>query len=161
MKLKILLTATILALLFQSLASAAIYRWVDKNGVVTFRDTPPAEHPEQAQIVSSAQSPAITSSPANPAPAGTKEAAVLKEEVAAPQVELYVTSWCGYCKQAEAFFRSQGIPFTAYDIEQDRSAAERKNQLDSRGGVPFAIINGRKVHGFSVEAYREALGQKP
>jgi glutaredoxin len=78
-----------------------------------------------------------------------------------PQVELYVTSWCPYCKQAENFFRSRGIPFTAYDIEKDSSAALRKEQLDSSRGVPLAIINGQKIRGYSEEAYMEALKKKP
>jgi hypothetical protein len=52
---------------------------------------------------------------------------------------------------------SRGIPFTAYDIEKDAWAARRKGELDTRGGVPFAVINGQKIHGFSPEAYERAL----
>jgi len=78
----------------------------------------------------------------------------------AHQVELYVTSWCPYCKQAIQFFRSRGIPFTVYDIEKDKGAAQRKNRLDSRGGVPFAVINGQAIHGFSAEAYERALERR-
>jgi len=78
----------------------------------------------------------------------------------AHQVELYVTSWCSYCKHATQFFRSRGIPFTVYDIEKDKGAAQRKNRLDSRGGVPFAVINGQAIHGFSAEAYERALERR-
>lgn len=155
MKLQILLAVAIVALLFQGSAGAAIYRWVDQNGVVTFRDTPPAENPQIAQIVSAATSPAITSAPAS------GEGAASKPDPAVPKVELYVTSWCTYCKKAENFFRAQGIPFTVYDIEKDSSAARRKEQLDSSKGVPLAIINGQLIHGFSEAAYREALKKKP
>lgn len=76
------------------------------------------------------------------------------------QVELYVVSWCPYCKQAVNFFQSRGIPFTAYDIEKDQDAAGRKNQLDSGRGVPFAVIHGQKLHGYSEESYRRALDHK-
>lgn len=72
-------------------------------------------------------------------------------------VELYVTSWCPYCKKAIEYFRSRGIPYTAYDVEKDPGAAERKNSLDRRDGVPFAIVNGKKIHGFAPEAYARAL----
>lgn len=156
MKLKILLAVAIVALLFQGSAGAAIYRWVDQNGVVTFRDTPPAENPQIAQIVSAATSPAITS-----APASGEGVAASKSDPVVPKVELYVTSWCSYCKKAENFFRTQGIPFTTYDIEKDSSAARRKEQLDSSGGVPLVIINGQKIHGFSPAAFQEALKKKP
>jgi glutaredoxin len=72
-------------------------------------------------------------------------------------VELYVTSWCPYCRQAIDFFRSRGINYVVYDIEQDDNAARRKKELDPRKGVPFAVINGVKIHGFSEEAYLKAL----
>ncbi len=73
------------------------------------------------------------------------------------QVELYVTSWCPYCRQAIDFFRSRGINYVVYDIERDDNAARRKKELDPRKGVPFAIINGVKIHGFSEKAYLKAL----
>lgn len=151
MKSQIFLVVVILALVLQGIAGAAIYRWVDQNGVVTFRDSPPAENPHGAQLVSSAGHPPITSSPAS------------EESAAAvgPQVELYVTSWCPYCKQAEEFFRSQGIPFIAYDIEKDSAAARRKEEFAKGKGVPLALINGQKIYGYSAEAYREALKKKP
>lgn len=76
------------------------------------------------------------------------------------QVELFVTSWCPYCRQAIDFFRSREIYYVLYDIEQDNNAARRKNELDPRKGVPFAVINGIKIHGFSEEAYLKALNHK-
>lgn len=75
------------------------------------------------------------------------------------QVELYVTSWCPYCRQAMDFFKSRGIYFALYDIERDENAASRKKELDPRKGVPFAVINGVKIHGFSQDAYLKALNQ--
>ena len=111
---------------------------------------------ESSPLVSAAAPPPVKTPPARKesAPASNPGAAV-------PQVELYVTSWCPYCKQAENFFRSQGIPYTAYDIEKDSSAARRKEQLDSSRGVPLTIINGQIIRGYSVDAYREALKKKP
>jgi len=76
------------------------------------------------------------------------------------QVELYVTSWCPYCRKAIDFFRAKGIYYVVYDIERDENAARLKNELDPRKGVPFAVINGVKIHGFSPEAYQKALEQK-
>jgi len=107
-------------------------------------------------IAGAAVSPAITSSSAS-----KEDAAGSKSDPVVHQVELYVTSWCPYCHQAENFFRSQGIPFIAYDIEKDSAAARRKEELDSSKGVPLAIINGQKIHGYSESAYREALKKKP
>jgi len=83
------------------------------------------------------------------------------EETSAPSVELYATSWCGYCKKARLFFRNQGIKFVEYDIEKDLNAAYRKQQLDSGRGVPFAVINGQKIRGYSEARYTEALELTP
>lgn len=75
-----------------------------------------------------------------------------------PNVELYSTSWCTYCQKARQFFRERGISFTEYDIEKDPDAAYRKQQLDSAGrGVPFAVINGHRIHGYSEPLYLQAL----
>ena len=75
-------------------------------------------------------------------------------------VEIYVTSWCPYCTQAIKFLRENRIPYIAYDIEKDSEAAKRKERLSPRKGVPFAVINGKKIYGFSAEVYSQALGLK-
>jgi glutaredoxin len=81
----------------------------------------------------------------------------LSENRTSPKVELYTTSWCPYCEKARDFFRSRGISFTEYDIEKDQNAAARKDKLDKKKGVPFVIINGRGMHGWSEAGYEQAL----
>ena len=134
-KLNVLLTVLFLILIITGLARAEIYKWVDGNGVVHISDVPP----ENRGSIAKAES--ITPS----------------ENRTGPKVELYTTSWCPYCQKARDFFRSRGIPFTEYDIEKDKSAAARKNRLDKKKGVPFVVINGRGIHGWSAAAYEKAL----
>ena len=74
------------------------------------------------------------------------------------EVEIYITDWCPYCVKAIRFLKAHGIDYVVYDIEKDREAAQRKKELSGRKGVPFAIINGKKIHGFSEETYSKALG---
>jgi glutaredoxin len=52
---------------------------------------------------------------------------------------------------------SRGVEVTVYDIEEDAAAAKRKQQLDSGRGVPFAVINGEKISGWSQKLYEMAL----
>jgi len=75
-------------------------------------------------------------------------------------VILYTTSWCGYCREARAFLLARNIPFREYDIEQDAKAMVAMQVAGGRRGVPFAIINGSKLHGFSQDAYMQALGRR-
>jgi len=51
----------------------------------------------------------------------------------------------------------KGVSFKVYDIEVDPAAAKRKEELDSGRGVPFAIINGIKISGWSKHLYESAL----
>jgi glutaredoxin len=78
----------------------------------------------------------------------------------AAKVEIYVTDWCPYCTKAVKFLKANNVPFVAYDIEKDKEAAARKKELSGRSGVPFAVINGKKIYGYSEEAYARALGIK-
>jgi len=54
---------------------------------------------------------------------------------------------------------SQDVEVIVYDIEKDAAAAKRKNELDLGGGVPFAVINGVKISGWSKRAYERALAK--
>ncbi len=76
------------------------------------------------------------------------------------KVELYVTSWCPYCNKAKAYLDQQGVEYRLYDIEKDAKAAKRKKRLDTRKGVPFAMINGVAIHGWSEAAYAKALRKR-
>jgi glutaredoxin len=131
--------ALIVQIALPSVSSAKLYTWTDRNGIVRRTYYPPPADQVQ-QRAAPAQTPAVR-----------------QQEVRSNQVELYVTSWCPYCKKAINYFQSRGIAFTAYDIEKDRDAAKRKQNLDGQGGVPFAVINGIAVHGYAPEQYGQAL----
>lgn len=139
-------------------STAEMYRWVDENGDTQITNTPPPQNLKSSEEVKIyRERPEETQSP-DPTPV------VKKNESKPPMVTkknheviLYGTSWCPYCRKARDFFTSRGIDFTDYDIEKDKEAAIRKKELDPRGGVPFAIINGRSVRGFSESAYERAL----
>lgn len=132
--------ALFLSLVFLAPGAAQMYKWVDESGVVHFSDQPPRGD-------------------ASPGAVETRPTSRSRPE--SPAVELYSTSWCPYCKRAREFLQSRGIPFVEYDVEKDRDAARRKGELDTRRGVPFAMINGKPVHGFSEALYRQALGERP
>jgi mycoredoxin len=41
-----------------------------------------------------------------------------------PQLTMYSTVWCGYCRRLKTALKSAGIAFTEVDIEHDPAAAE-------------------------------------
>jgi glutaredoxin len=155
------------------ISSAEIYKWVDKNGVTHYSDSPTENIPGTAETEDDEIQPADPA-PANtpPLPDKTRKSTldtdffdILDEDrdqteeaaVDTPTVEIYETRWCGYCKKAKEFFRSRGIDFVTYDIEKDEQAARRMRSLTSRRAVPFVVINGQGIQGYSVAAYERAL----
>lgn len=148
---------------------ADMYKWVDKNGIIHFSDTPPdVDDNSDIETLPTYTTPENYGNPQdnnstenksrdnslNPRDTVEKTSWGIK-----PKVELYTTSWCPWCKKAKAFFRTRGIAFTEYDIEKDKEAARRKTQIDRQQGVPFAVINGKGIHGYNIKAYKDALTQ--
>lgn len=161
--------ALLLILIFCTFSGADIYKWVDDKGVVHFSDRPPAQRDEKLEVEISPSAPPSTYQPppeeekipAIMTPEEKKAAPTPPPPVAQPKVELYVTSWCKYCKLAKSYLIAHNIPFNEYDIEKDSQAAQRRKALDSRPGVPLAVINGRTIIGFSEKSYAWALKQSP
>ncbi len=135
--------------LFTMLADAQLYKWKDENGATYFSDNPPVEDEVRVSTI-------------NPENIGGSVSAVKNDGVGLVKnrVELYSTSWCIYCKKARAFFHKNKVRFTDYDIEKNAAAALKKKRLDSQRGVPFALINGVKIHGYIESEYVKALNIK-
>jgi glutaredoxin-like YruB-family protein len=143
-----------------SLAGAEMYQWVDENGVVTFKDTPPPASKKRSKVKVYYDSDFAPAPPNQPVPAthSDKRAALLPSQPTTPKkgrftgtVEIYVTDWCGYCKKALNYMKSKAIPYVAYDIEKDSAAKQRHKELGGRG-VPLIIIGSNKMNGFSQES---------
>lgn len=136
----ILLPGLLLAL--QS-ATAEIYRWVDENGKVHFGDAPPRN--SEAKRVQ----PRVNSyRPVTPSPASSARATPVR----APRVVMYSTRWCGYCKQARAYFKDKGIRFSELDIEQSPDARRAYDRLGG-SGVPLILVGEQRMSGFSVKRF--------
>ena len=75
-----------------------------------------------------------------------------------PEVLLYVTSWCPYCRRAKALLTKKGVAFTEVDIEA--SAENRKAMIDvsGRSTVPQIFINETHVGGSDDLAALDADG---
>ena len=82
----------------------------------------------------------------------------LNKELTKPSVDIYITSWCPYCKKAMAYLRSNNIPFNSYNIENDADAKSRKQKIaPGYAGVPLTVINGQILKGFSSSRFDKAL----
>jgi glutaredoxin 3 len=67
--------------------------------------------------------------------------------MSAPQVEMYASDWCGYCRRARALLEKKGVAFTEIDVDMVPGA---RAEMVARGGgdtVPQIFIGGRAVGG--------------
>ena len=66
-----------------------------------------------------------------------------------PRIEMYTTTWCGYCVRAKALLDSKGIPYE--EIRLDNDPAFRQKLFDLTGGwtVPQILIDGRPIGGYT------------
>lgn len=71
-------------------------------------------------------------------------------------IHLYATSWCGYCAKTRNLFQQQGVRYIEYDIEKDRAARARYNELKGRG-VPLVEADGRIIRGYNESLLRQLV----
>ena len=180
-----ILLAALFAMFCLSHASAEIYKWTDKHGVVHYGD----KRPEQSDNIPAAKVETVELSPiqilddGSVRNTGKEDDSMLGQVLArvdefrtialekiatwrgtAPvvankpdSVEIYTTAWCGACKKAKHWLRERGVAFKEYDVQKDANAALRMRKLGGGGGVPFAVINGETIQGFNPAEYHAAL----
>jgi glutaredoxin len=140
-------------------ALSEIYKWVDENGRINFSDTPPAGVNDVVEFepTPSYSSTDLPNTKTDYSHTTSQKQPPIKIPTKRHEVDLYVTDWCPYCKKAEKFFESRNIQVSIYDIEKDKKAKKRKEKMDGRNGVPFAVINGKKIRGYNESLYIKAL----
>ncbi len=79
-------------------------------------------------------------------------------------VVIYGASWCGACRQAEAFFRERHIEYVERDIERDLGAREAmlraaRSAGVSANGIPVIDFRGRVIAGFDRAALERAIAE--
>ena len=162
----LMMISLLFTLCLSDTATAKIYKWIDEKGQTHYSDNPPpniksAENMKEIPTYNIRPQSSINYDDETRDSGGRSSGEAINQEESQQrrmhEVELFVTSWCKYCKKARRFFKSRGIPVTEYDIEKDSEAALRKKKLDSRRGVPFAVINGHRIHGYLPSAYEKAL----
>jgi glutaredoxin len=82
------------------------------------------------------------------------EAAVAASQ---PEVILYATDWCGYCKMSREFFAANGIRYIEHDIEKSSTALSEHKKLGGNG-VPLIKVGDDVINGYNEGALRQLLG---
>ncbi len=134
---------------FASSARADLHRYQDDSGrvhIVDSLDAIPAKYRKKVRTI--AAPPPVPRSAYKPG-----------ASVGMKKVDIYVTSWCGYCRKLERFLKSRSIPYTRHDIEKSSSARQTHLKMGG-GGVPVVKVGSDIIRGYSPDAILRSLKKK-
>jgi glutaredoxin len=158
---KYLLLLMLLFFFLYGTANAAFYTWEDENGATQITDYPPPQGKSAKDVqVRKYESDKLTDLQSN-----EEQKSALKDNKSKsqkqPDVVIYTKNDCKDCDKAREFLKSKNIPFTEYNMDNDKTSAVRRKEVDDIEDVPFAIINKNQVYGFSESVYNKALKPNP
>ncbi len=139
-------------------AHGEIYKWTDEQGQVHFSDKAPeagaVESIGDQLTINSYQGTEVTTTDfLDQRDADRREKARLNR----PRVVLYSAVWCGVCKRARQYFKTQQIPFREYDVET--SARGKKDFARMKGrGVPIILVGKKRMNGFNAARFKQIYG---
>ena len=138
------ITALAMMLALAAMANAEIFKWVDADGKTHFGDQKPETVVAETLDfeINTFQGVEIDQ----------RYISTGSNDGDQQTVIMYSTSWCGYCKQARRYFRSNSINFREYDIEKNSAAAKKFKRLGGKG-VPLIVVGDNKMSGFSQSGF--------
>ena len=139
-------------------AYGEIYKWTDEQGQVHFSDKAPetvvAESIGDELRINSYQGKEVTTSQfLGQRDADRREKARLNR----PSVVMYSAVWCGVCKRARQYFKTNKISFSEYDVETSAKGKADFARFNGRG-VPVIFIGKKRMNGFDPARFKKMYG---
>lgn len=78
------------------------------------------------------------------------------EEPATPQVEIYTSAGCGYCKALKVYLGARDIAYVEHNINATLETRQAFFAMGGRG-TPFVVIGDTRIHGFNPARIEAAL----
>ena len=82
----------------------------------------------------------------------------MKKAVTMPDVKVYSTKQCQYCRLLKAFLDKKGIKYQNIDVGEDIEAAKEMVELSGQYAVPVTVIDGEVIVGYDVRRLNELFG---
>ena len=76
-----------------------------------------------------------------------------------PQVVMYTTSWCPFCRAAKSLFAAKKVDFTEIDVTEAPNLRVDMERLSGRRTVPQIFINGKPIGGYDDAFSLESSGE--
>jgi glutaredoxin 3 len=65
------------------------------------------------------------------------------------RIQIYTTSWCGYCVRAKALLHARGLAYEEIRIDDDPDFRQRLYDLTGGWTVPQILVDGRSIGGYT------------
>ncbi len=75
-----------------------------------------------------------------------------------PNVVVYYTDNCPYCRMVKAFLDRRGVPYRAINAGTDRQAAREMIERSNQYGVPVTLVDGEVIIGYDTKRLGELFG---
>ena len=115
------------------LSAATLYKWVDEDGKVTYRDTPPPEGVqfEERHISGGQASDDPGASAADNAP-----------------ITIYTTPNCSSCDSARSYLQKRDVPFQEKNVEGNPDLQKELKEKAGELSVPTILVGPKVMRGF-------------
>jgi len=147
------LATAMMAVLAMPCSADTAYKWVDKNGNVTYQDEPPppdARQVEEKPIQGSSLVPDTSGDPA--------------EVTRKNPIVLYSVPGCDACSAARAYLETRGAPFTEYNVEGNPELQKKMKDKVGELAVPTLTVGDKVMKGYVqsvLEGELDAAGYAP
>lgn len=74
-----------------------------------------------------------------------------------PEVVVYTTPWCGWCRKTLAWLDERGVHYVNKDIEANETWRDELVRKTGSASIPFVEIDDQTIRGFSPQRMRKAL----
>jgi glutaredoxin 3 len=118
--------------------AAALYRWVDDQGVTHVSENPPEGKMDVAQAV-------VGEAPDK----GTKAEEKKEFRVRPAEVTIYTMPTCPWCHRAKAWLRDKKIRYKEVDVSTDKKGHEEMVRISGQTGVPVILVGDEVIVGFN------------
>ena len=75
------------------------------------------------------------------------------------KIEIYTTSFCGYCARAKGLLEQKGAAYDEMDVMEDSAKRAEMRERSKRSTVPQIFINGQHIGGSDELAALDQAGK--
>jgi alkyl hydroperoxide reductase subunit F len=77
-----------------------------------------------------------------------------------PEVKVYTTKGCQYCRLVKAYLQKHGVVFEEIDVGADIDAAREMVEISGQMGVPVTVVGDEVIVGFDIARLNELFAEK-